>query len=417
MHVLIIGSGPCGLTVAETLREHRADCAITMLSAEPFPPYAPPAMADYFLTGREETLFWKGRDVCGQLAIDYRMGVRVASVRSPTREVSLEGGDTLSYDRLVIASGSRLYAPLRGYELKGVENFKSLGAARSLVERVKGGKVRSVLIVGAGFIGCEVALLLSDLGVDVTMVEMQDRVMPGMLDREMSDVVLSGMRKRGVEVRLETEAAEFMGRRKVKGVELGSGEVMKADVYIAATGIKPNVDYLADSGIEVGWGVRVDEHLRTSAPDVYAAGDVAETYDRLTGERYVHAIFPNAVAQGRVVGENLLGFDTTYEGAETMNSLKHLGLPVVAVGLMQGEEEIRFRRGDALRKFYLEDGRLRGFRFAGDIRGAGFYHSLVLRKTNVRPFRDRLSDPRFGVGGTLELLGAAVIREPPCEGR
>jgi NAD(P)H-nitrite reductase large subunit len=145
--------------------------------------------------------------------------------------------------------------------------------------------------------------------------------------------------------------------------------------------------------------VRVDDTLRTSDPDIFAAGDVAETSDRLTGERYVHAIFPNATAQGRAVAWNLLGFEVLYEGSETMNSLKHLGVPVMAVGRMRGKE-IRYRHGSALRKIYVENGALAGFRLAGDIRGAGHLHSLMLKQMDVTAFEDRLADPRFGTGQT-----------------
>jgi NAD(P)H-nitrite reductase large subunit len=415
MQVVIIGAGPAGLTVAETLREHDRDAGITILSAEPFPPYAPPAMADYFMTGREETLFWKGRDVCQRLGFNYRENVRVQAVRPAQKQLELAGGKTLGYDRLVIASGSSLYAPLPGRELPGVYDFKSLRAAQALVERAKKAARGKAVIVGAGFIGVEIAILLRELGLAVTLVEMADRVMPKMLDRETAEIALAALRSRGIEVRLELKASGFLGKRKVTGVQLESGRVFKADVYVAATGVKPHTEFLVGSGVEVGWGVHVDEHLRTNVPDIYAAGDVAETSDWLTGERYVHAIFPNAVAQGRIVALNLLGQTTRYEGAETMNSLKHLGLPVMAVGEMSGEEELRRRDGDGLRKIFLSDGRIVGFRLVGDIRAAGVYRSLMLRRADVRPLQHRLLDPWFSAGalaleaasGRLELQPAA----------
>jgi NAD(P)H-nitrite reductase large subunit len=199
-------------------------------------------------------------------------------------------------------------------------------------------------------------------------------------------------------VRLETRAVRFNGRAKVTNLELETGERLRADVYVAATGVKPNIEFLEGSGIDIGWGIRVNDHLRTDFPDVYAAGDVAETKDRLTGDRYVHAIFPNAVAQGEVVGYNLLGYDTTYQGAENMNSLKHLGIPIMVVGAREGDEALHWRRGDTLRKIFLTDGRIVGFRLAGDIRGAGVYRSLMLRREDVTRFRADLLNPRFGVG-------------------
>ena len=299
---------------------------------------------------------------------------------------------------IVIATGSRLYAPLEGADLPGVYNFKSLSAAEELVGQIKCGKARSALIVGAGFIGMEIALLLRHLGVKVTQLEMLDQVMPGMLDAETASLALQAMRERGVQVRLNTKAKSFVGKRRATGVLLESGETLKADLYIAATGVKPNVEALEGSGISCGWGITVDEHLRTNHPDVYAAGDVVEAPDRMTGERYVHAIFPNAVAQGTIVGLNLAGFEIPYEGADRMNSLKHLDLPIMAVGLKQGDEVLRARQNGNLLTLYLKEHRLVGFQMVGDIRAAGVLRTLIIRGQDLRPLKPRLLEPNFGQG-------------------
>jgi NAD(P)H-nitrite reductase large subunit len=396
VRLVIVGAGPAGLTAAEQVRRYDPNADIVMLAAEPGSPYAPPAMADHFLTGREETLFWKGKDVAGRLRLDLRTGTTVQTVRPSSKDVVLETGEALSYDRLVLASGSRLYAPVDGSDRQGVYNFKSLSAARELVERARAGDARKAVIVGAGFIGVEVAVLLAELGLSVTIVEMMDRVMPKMLDLETADIVRADLEGRGIVVRLETMALGFTGHRRAKRVEL-EGEKLRGDVFVAATGLKPNIEFLMGSGIETKWGVLVDDHLRTNVPDVYAAGDVAEAADRMTGESFVHAIFPNAVAQGDVVAHNLAGFDTTYEGAESMNSLKHLGIPVMAVGAQVGDEELRWRHGRVLRKIFLADDRIVGFRLTGDVAAAGVYRSLMLRRTSIAPFRKRLLDPTFGI--------------------
>ena len=383
MRIVILGAGPAGVTAAETIRAADATASITLLSAEPYPPYSPPAMADYFATGRERPLFWKGADVAGTLGVDYRSATRATGLDLAAREVALEDGTTLPYDRLLLATGAGLYAPIGRSDLAGIGDFKSLSSASAMMARVRDGAVRSALVVGNGFIGMEISLLLADLGVRTTIIGRRPWLMPRMLDPESAELAAGAMRERGVELLLGVEATEFVGEEAVEGVRLADGTVLRGDLCIAATGVRPNVSLLVEAGIETKWGVVVDRFLRTSAPDVYAAGDLVEAPDLLTGKPYVHAIFPNAVEQGRIAGANLLGAEVAYAGAESMNSLKHLGLPLLAVGAAEGQRELRWSRGGVLRKAFLSDGRLVGFRLTGDISGAGYLHSLLLRRLPV----------------------------------
>ena len=397
MKFVIIGAGPAGVSVVEALREHDHHAELVVLSAEPYLPYSPPAMMDHFRTGSEVHL-WRGENWLKQMGVEYRRGQAVAAVDPIAHRLTLADGNRLNYDRLVIATGSRLYAPVDGADLPGIYNFKSLTAAVDLIQQVKSGQAHSALIVGAGFIGMEIALLLSDLGVAVTQIEMLDQVMAGMLDRQTADVALAMMRQRGVDVRLNTQATAFTGNGRVSGVQLKTGEVLHADLYIAATGVKPTIDFLEGSGIRCRWGIQVDDHLRTNMPDVYAAGDVIESPYRLTGEAAVHAIFPNAVEQGRVVGLNLAGFDVAYLGADRMNSLKHLGLPIMAVGVKEGDEVLCVRQKENLRTLYLKENRLVGFQLVGDISNAGILRALMIQQRDLTRLKSRLLDPNFGQG-------------------
>ncbi len=397
MRIVIIGVGPAGVTVAETLRESGCEDEILVLSDEPYPPYSPPAMVTYFETG-DPVHFWRGQDFPERFGVDYRPGTRVVAVMPEERAIRLQDGEVLSYDKLVIATGGRLYAPVEGSDKPGIYNFKSLTAAEELLGRVRAKEAKSALIVGAGFIGIEIGLLLADLGVEVTQL-VRSRVMRSMLDPETSALVLDMMLERGLDVvrGADADAVAFLGEPRATAVRTRSGAELSADLLVAATGLRPNIEFLAGSGLETGWGLWVDDRLRTSDPDVYACGDVAEHVDRLTGQRYIYAIFPNAVAQGRVVAYNLLGEDVAYEGADNMNSLKHLGLPVMAVGLAEGEE-LRVRKNGTLRKIYLQEGRIVGFRLAGDVSLAGVFRSLMNRQVDVTAFKEQLLAPGFGLG-------------------
>ena len=400
MKIVIIGAGPAGVSTAETIRSHDRTSQLDVISAEPYAPYSPPAMADHFIHGSNVHL-WRGEDWPEQWGIHYWSGTRVVRIDPDSSGVWLADGTRLNYDKLVIATGSSLYAPVQGADLPGVYNFKSLSAAESLVKRVKAGQARTALIVGAGFIGMEIALLLRELGVAVTQVEMLDQVMPSMLDSETASYALKMMRQHGVEVRLLTKALAFQGNGKATSVQLETGENLEADIMIAATGIRPNLEFLKDTGILHAWGITVNTHMQTNYPDIYAAGDVAETPDRLTGETFVHAIFPNAVEQGRVVGLNILGYDLAYEGADRMNSLKHLGLPIMAAGLKNGEDVLQAKDPGALRTLYLQENRLVGFQLVGDIRSAGIFRSLMNRRQDLSRIKDRLLEPGFGQGSLV----------------
>ena len=405
MKLMIVGAGPAGVTVAETVRRHDARAEIIMVSQEPFAPYAPPALVEHCLTG-SEIHFWKGNDFAVRLGLDYRAGTRVAAVKPDRHTVLLGNGEALAYDRLVLATGARADTPIEGADKPGVYDFKSLASAEDLMKEVRGGRVRRAVVVGAGFIGLEVALLLADLGVTVIQL-VRSRVMRAMLDTETSDIVLEMMRERGIEPRLNVRPRAFLGHPRAQAVELDSGEVIAADILVAAVGLKPNTEFLRGSGIKTKSGIVVDDHLRTNLPDVYALGDVAETADRVTGKLDVHYNFPNAVAQGEVVAGNLLGWDMSYQGADRMNSLKHLGLPVIAAGEMEGEE-LRARHGRTLRKLYISDGRIVGFRLAGDIKSAGIYRTLMNRRVNVESFKHRLLEPGFGMGYIEELAASGT---------
>ena len=397
MKIIIIGAGPSGVSAVETIRAHDQKTEILMVSAEPFPPYSPPAMADHFIHGSNAHL-WRGQDWPEKQSVDYRSGVTVKGVEPDDHLIQLTDGENIKYDRLVIATGSRLYAPVDGADLPGVNNFKSLSAAQALIDQVKRGEAKKAIIVGAGFIGMEIALLLCTLGVAVTQVEMTEQLMPGMLDGDTADLALKFMQARGIEVRLKTKAVAFVGEDRAEGVRLESGESLDADVMVAATGVRPKLEFLEQSGVNHDWGITVDEYLRTNLEDVYAAGDVVEVPDLLTGETYVHAIFPNAVEQGNVVGLNLLGFETRYEGAHRMNSLKHLDLPILAAGLKTGDEMLQTRKNGNLRTIYLMDNQVVGFQLVGDIHAAGVLRALMNNHQDIGGIKDRLLDPSFGQG-------------------
>src|ERR1019366_4851977 len=193
MRAVVIGTGPAGITAAETLRLQDPNGSVVALSTEPYPPYSPAAMADHFLTGRDETLYWKGANAAERMGIEERREAVVVGVDVDNYEVVLHDDSRIPYEGLIIASGSRLHAPLEGADLPGVLDFKSMRMADELIGRVKRGEVRTALIVGNGFIGVELSLLLAGLGVDVTIIGRRPWIMPRVLDAVTAAVAERGL--------------------------------------------------------------------------------------------------------------------------------------------------------------------------------------------------------------------------------
>jgi NAD(P)H-nitrite reductase large subunit len=390
--------GPAAVSAVQAIREEDREVAISMFSAEDCPPYSPPCLGHFLSTGETGPLFWQGED------FDRRFGV-YSHPGDPGRELDPErmrlisrSGRQWEFDALIIASGSSLYAPVPGADKPGVLQFKNLAGAKSLRQKALDGTHSTALILGGGFIGVEIALYLAKLGMKPTLLNRRGWIMPRLLDVQTAAYVQDDLVRQGVDVRLNTEGIQFAGRDGVEYLETGTREKLQADVYIAATGVAPNVGFVRDAGLDLDAGIVVDDFLQTSRPGIFACGDVAQARELLSGERRVLGLYPVAVHQGWIAGKNALGQKRTYQPLSSMNSLKGLSFPLMVVGRQQGEA-ITARGKDWLRKLYLQDGKLQGFVLLGEVSQSGMYMDLLRRQ---RPLK------------TAELLGQQMRAAPKC---
>ena len=402
--VLIIGTGPAGVNTAETLRKFGCKEKITMLSKEPFPPYSPPLMANYLETrGASDLIFWKGRDFCKDFDIDCKTSAEVGKVEPKRNRIVLTDGRFLEYDYLVIASGSEMWIPIK-CECPAEEskekyyNFKSLTAVSKLLKEVDKGANKAV-IIGAGFIGMEIAITLRRIGLSVLVVEMMDRILPRMITRDIAEPLESIVRDMGIELLLNRKGELLKGRETAEELLLSDGTVIKGNLFIAATGIKPNISFLSGSGIQTQKGIRVDPYLRTNFDNIFAGGDAAEVPDFITGNIYPHAIYPEAVKQGQIIAFNILGENVHYDGGLNMNSLYHFNLPMISEGAMiaeeKADEELFFSRNNVIRKIGIKDGKILRFELVGDKEGAGLLHTLMTQKRDVSRIKDALVTKKY----------------------
>lgn len=342
MKHIIIGNGPAGVVAAETLRRLQPDAEIALIGNETEPPYSRMAIP-YFLQGNiteDGTHLRKTHDHYATHGIHLIEG-RVNCIDSAVKQLQFESGERIHYDTLLIATGSHPIRPnVPGMDLPNVHTCWTLDDARAIAAQAKPGS--RVLQLGAGFIGCIIMEALAARGVKLTVVEMGDRMVPRMMTAKAGAMIRQWAEKQGVAVHVNTAitAIEQNGAAlKVKVSPGGSASVANfdADLVICAAGVRPNIDFLAGSGIEVGRGIRVDSAMRTTVPDIYAAGDVTEAIGFHSGQPELNAIQPNAADQARIAAHNMAGDATELQGSLAINVLDTLGLISTSFGHWQGE--------------------------------------------------------------------------------
>lgn len=338
MHHVIVGAGPAGVIAAETLRKTDPGAQITIIGDEPEPPYSRMALPYYLIDriGEAGTHLRKDATHYTQLKIDIKQD-RVAGVKAGERELTLQSGGQLGYDKLLIATGaSPITPPIPGIDLDGVHNCWTLEDARHIAKLAQPGA--KVVLIGAGFIGSIILEALAARGVDLSVVEMENRMVPRMMDDTSGNLIKSWCESKGVHVYTssQVDAIEKGSGGNALKVKLAGGTELPADLVISATGVKSNMGLLDGSGVTTDAGILVNENLQTSDPNIYAAGDVAQGKDFSTGEYSVQAIQPTAADHGRVAALNMAGNPIKHQGSVNMNVLDTLGLISSSFGLWMG---------------------------------------------------------------------------------
>ena len=410
---LIIGNGPAGVIAAETLRGQRPGDAITLLGNEKEPPYSRMAIP-YLLEGDIEesgTYLRKAPDHFEQLGISLLHG-RAVSLDTASRTVRLADGQCLPFDRLLLAVGSSPASPpIPGIDLPGVLTCWTLEDARRIAAAVHDGA--RVIQMGAGFIGCIIMEAIVARGARLTLVEMADRMVPRMMPPGASALLRRWCEARGVRVMTGTRITRIERIGGALRVTTADDERLDAEVVISATGVKPNIAWLADSGVATATGILVDHRLATSVDGIYAAGDCVESEELGSGVRIVNAVQPDAVDQARIAALNMAGRDARLVGTLQMNVLNTFGLVSTSFGQWQGVPGgARVEANDLREQRYLrlefDDDVLVGATCLGHTDHIGVIRGLIQRRTRLGPWKDMLlADPTL-------LADAYVARIQPA---
>ncbi len=400
MKHVIIGNGPAGVVAAETLRKRAPGDDITMIGDEPEPPYSRMAIP-YLLIGRIDesgTYLRKNASHFTSLGIDVKT-CRATGVDTKKSEVQLDSGGPLRYDRLMIATGVSANTPrIAGIDLPNVLACWSLADARNILAVAKPGA--KVLQMGAGFIGCIIMEALAARGVDLTVVEMGNRMVPRMMTEGAGSMIKAWCERKGIRVLTGTRVASIAPHGVRLEAALDDGNVVDCDLVISATGVRPNIAFLEGSGIACDQGVLVNAKMETNVAGVYAAGDVAQSPEFPSGQRVINAIQPVAVDEARIAAMNMTGASSSIPGNLPMNVLDTLGLVASSFGQWAGVSRedggasVEMRDDDKFRYIRLEfrDDLLIGATTLGLTENVGVIRGLIQGRVKLGAWKQRLLD-------------------------
>jgi len=391
---LIIGNGVAGTTAAENIRKTDKEGNITIMTGEELPFYHRIRLTEY-ISGEvaEDNVVARKKEWYGNQNINLELMTRITRAEDQEKVIITEDNRTLSYDRLLIATGSHSFIPpIKGSEKKGVFALRTIKDARDI--SAYAGKIEDVVLIGGGLLGLEAGNALRKLGKRVTVVEFFPRLLPRQLDVDGAKRLQGIMEEMGFSFRLDAKTQEITGGDQVDGVLLEGGEALSSEMVIISAGVRPNMELAENLGLDHDKGIKVDEHLRTNRADIYAAGDVTEF------KGMVYGIWPAAMEQGKIAGNNMAGGDMVYEGTVMANTLKVVGVDLASAGNIDAENEFKsqvFTDEKIYKKIVIEDDRITGCIMLGDTKGFNKMTKAISERVDVSKIKDQIVSAGFNL--------------------
>ena len=376
MRYVIIGGSAAAIGCIEGVRSVDKTGEIILIIGETEWNYSRPLIS-YLLEGKttRDKMWCRPDSFFTRNGVTVKAGVLATTLDAGDRTVRLSTGERLAYDRLLAATGSRPFVP----PIPGLETvertfcFQTLSDASALAEALR--PESRVLILGAGLTGVKCAEGIRGLCAQIAIADLAPRVLPAVLDDTAAAMVQARMEEKGVRFYLNDSAAAFRGNT----ARLQSGTELEFDVLVTAVGVRPNTQLVADAGGAVDRGILVDGRCATTLPDVYAAGDCAQGYDAVSGEKRMLPLWPNAMLQGETAGINMAGGRADYTQGIALNASGVFGLHMVTAGSYEGES-FTVQRDGSYKRLVTADGVLKGVIMVGDVSRAGIYTDLIRKK-------------------------------------
>jgi NAD(P)H-nitrite reductase large subunit len=405
MNYVIVGNSVAAVGAIRAIRELDQEGNITVISREKHKAYGRPLIS-YLLGGliKEKRMAYLPEGFYQQHRINLLLNSEVTSIDSQARKVKLAAGDSIPYDRLLLATGGDPFIPpIEGMAGKDrIFTFTTWDDAAKL--KVISQDIGRAIVIGGGLIGLKAAEGLNLLDKSVTVIELADRVLSSAFDRPAGKIVARKMRANGIDVINEESVVRIEGEgAEISGVTLKSGDFIPGDTVVVAIGVRPSAGYLKGSAVEVNRGIVVDNNMATSVEGIYAAGDVAEATDFFSGQKNPMPIWPDAYIQGDIAGTAMAGGSKEYAGGLPMNSIEFFKVSTISMGVTNPKNPADYEihsyqdiQNYQYRKIVLQDNRLVGAVLVGSVDRAGIFAGLIREKIDMSPYKESLLKPGFG---------------------
>ena len=403
---LILGNGAAAVNGVEAIRRLDAAGSIGLVARESEHAYSRPLIT-YRLAGAVDDagMDYRGREFYRQLAVEARLGAEAASLETARRQVRLRDGTALGFGKLLIATGGApIRPPIEGSDTAGVFTFTTWADERAVDEWIgRHDMTHGAVVLGGGLIGLKCVEALSARKVPTTVVELADRILPVTFDHDASRLAEAQLARHGVSIRTNATIRKVVSTGgAISAAVLSDGLTLNCDMLIMAIGVRPDLALVQGTAVKVERGILVDERMESSVAGIFAAGDVAQGLESLTGRRMPIPILPVAARQGRVAGTNMAGGEARFDGGLAMNAVDVVGLPTISVGQtveLEGDEVLRRldERAGTYRKLVLRDGRIVGVILIGQIERAGILTGLIRSRVDVSGLKHLLLTDQFGL--------------------
>ena len=391
----MIGCGSAALSALKRIRKLGSEDEVKLVTMENSPPYSPMALP-YLLSGRkkESDIYLTEDNFFDNMKATLITGRRVDAIHPRDKSVVYDNGESESYDTLLVATGSQPVRPqIKGLDGANFLGFHTLDDYHEMLEQLREGS--EVAVLGAGLVGMEVAAALSERGFKVTVLEKENGVLPLSFDRPVGAYISQIYAEHDVDICTEKEVTEIINASKRREIVCADGDVFQAGLLVCCVGVASRVSMLEGSGIAANRGIRVDNRMSTNMDGIYAAGDVAEAPNFLTGKNGLSPILPSAVEQGRIAGSNMIGEKAFYDGWLSMNLYNFFGHLAVSIGefMAKPRDEVLTDKVDdkrEYRKIVCRDNRLVGANFFNVDLDGGVLQYLIRNRIDMRPSKSQL---------------------------